>query len=160
MSSRADALEEYQVKAAFLYHFASFVNWPSSTFNRTNGHFHLCIIGNDPFGKILDSTLRDKKIHEHAIDIHRNPSKASLRQCHLLYVTALRSSQLSRLRNQFDNTSMLTVGENDLFIQHGGMITFFMDNQKVRFAINPDAINKTALKVSSKLLRLAKIVSP
>lgn len=158
--SQADGPKEYQVKAAFLYHFATFVDWPSSTFKDTKGHLRICIVGKDPFGESLDATLRAKRIGEHPLEIHRNPRQSTLRLCHVLYVTASRSSQLMTYHQQHGNANVLTVGENDTFMQHGGMIKFFMDDQKVRFAINPDAINKTNLKVSSKLLRLAKIVSP
>ncbi len=158
--SQAEAPREYQVKAAFLYHFATFVDWPSSTFKDTKDHLRICIVGKDPFGENLEATLRAKKIGEHPLEIHRNPRQSTLKLCHVLYVTASRSSQLRTYHQQHGNANVLTVGENDTFMQHGGMIKFFMDDHKVRFAINPDAINKTKLKVSSKLLRLAKIITP
>ncbi len=158
--SHADGPREYQVKAAFLYHFATFVDWPSSTFQVTNGHFRLCIMVKDPFGENLDTALRAKKVDGHPLEIHRNPSTAKLKHCHLLYLTASQSSRLRTYRRHYGNANILTVGENDTFMQHGGIIKFFLDDQKVRFAINPDAINNTNLKVSSKLLRLAKISSP
>jgi hypothetical protein len=151
---------EYQVKAAFMYHFATFVEWPSSTFTDTKGYLRICILGNDPFGKSLDATFRTKKIDNHKFEIHRNPSKAELSHCHLLYLTASQSTQLRSFRKQLSKANVLTVGENDTFIRQGGMIKFFIENQKIRFAINPDAINQTNLKVSSKLLRLAKIITP
>ena len=158
--SQADSPGEYQVKGAFLYHFATFVDWPSSSFNDTNGQFLICIMGKDPFGKHLDSTLREKKIHAYPLEIHRNPRKATLRHCHMLYITASQSSKLNIYLQQYGNANVLTVGENDTFLQNGGMIKFYIENQKVRFAINPKAISTTNLKVSSKLLRLAKIISP
>ncbi len=158
--SQADGLREYQVKAAFLYHFATFVDWPSSTYKYTNGHLRICIMGKDPFGKNLDATMRSKKIGDYPLEIRRNPKKTTLRHCHLLYLNASQSSKLKIYRQQYGNANVLTVGENDTFLKHGGMIKFFIADQKVRFAINPDAINHTNLKVSSKLLRLAKIISP
>ncbi len=158
--SQADGPKEYQIKVAFLYHFATFVDWPSSTYKDTDGHLRICIMGKDPFGESLDATLRTKKIGSHPLEIYRNPSTTTLKHCHMLYLAAAQSSQLRTYRQQYGSANVLTVGENDIFIQHGGMIKFFLDDQKVRFAINPDAINKTNLKVSSKLLRLAKIISP
>lgn len=158
--SHADGPKESQVKVVFLYHFAAFVNWPPATYKNTNGHLRICIMGKDPFGESLDATLREKKIGNHPLEIFRNPSTASLKHCHILYMTESQSSQLKTYRQRYGITNVLTVGENDSFIQHGGMIKFFLDDQKVRFAINPDAISKTNLKVSSKLLRLAKIISP
>ncbi len=158
--SQADGPREHQVKVVFLYHFATFVDWPSSTYKDTNGHLRICIVGKDPFGESLDATLREKKIGNHPLEISRNPSTATLKHCHILYLAESQSSQLKTYRQQYDIANVLTVGENDNFIRHGGMIKFFLDDQKVRFAINPDAINEANLKVSSKLLRLAKIISP
>ena len=158
--SQADAPREYQVKAAFLYHFATFVDWPSTTFKKTNGHVRICIMGKDPFGKNLDSTMRAKKIGDYPFEIQRNPSEATLRHCHMLYIPASQSTKLMSYRRQYGKANVLTIGENDTFMKHGGMIKFFMDDQKVRFAINPNAISATNLKVSSKLLRLAEITTP
>lgn len=158
--SQAEAPGEYQVKAAFLYHFATFVDWPASVFSRANEHFRVCIIGKDPFGKSLDTTLRSKKIHDHELEIRRNPPKTELHDCHVLYLARSQSTQPNTFHKLYGHTNVLTVGENKTFIEHGGMIEFFMENQKVRFAINPKAVKQANLTISSKLLRLAKIVSP
>lgn len=159
-TSQAESPDEYQVKGAFLYHFANFVVWPESTFEPTDGHLRICILGKDPFGQILDDNLESKKAAGHPFQIRRNPSKQDIQYCHMLYVTNSRPATLQELSRQKNKGNVLTIGEARKFIQQGGMVQFFVDNQKVRFAVNPDAVKQTELAMSSKLLRLAKIVSP
>lgn len=158
--SRAEKAEEYKVKAAFFYHFANFVDWPASTFKATNGHLRICVMGKDPFGKLLDDTLSNKSVRDHPFEIRRNPSDNQLKHCHLLYLPTSASSILRALRRNVAKEDVLTVGETQDFMRQGGMVQFFVDNQKIRFAINTNVVNQTNLKVSSKLLRLAKIYTP
>ncbi len=158
--SRAETAGEYQVKAAFFYHFANFVDWPESTFKATKGHIRICVMGKDLFGQTLNATLAKKTVRDHPFEIHQNPPKTELQHCHVLYLSATRSSQMKALHHQIAKSDVLTVGENLEFMRHGGMVQFFVDNQKVRFAVNTDIINQTHLKVSSKLLRLAKNYTP
>ncbi len=151
---------EYQVKAAFLYHFANFVSWPTSTFEATDGQLRICLIGDDPFGQILDRTFANKSVGEHAFDIRRNPPTTDLLHCHMLYVPDTELSSFSKMRQHLTKGEVLAIGETREFLEQGGMVQFFMKDSKVKFAVNPDAINETKLTVSSKLLRLATIVSP
>ncbi len=157
--SQAGEASEYQIKAAFLYRFATFVNWPSPAFTSTNGNLRVCIMGKDPFGTLIDTALAKKTIHDHPVEIYRNPSTKALLHCHLLYLTGSQSSRLPKLMQHLKQGHVLTVGENQEFLKHGGMIQLYIENQRLRFAINPDAIHQSNLKVSSKLLRLAKIVT-
>jgi hypothetical protein len=156
-SSRAEAFEEYHVKAAFLYHFSNFVVWPASTFKATNGHLRICVMGKDPFGQSLDTILANKSVRDHPFEIRRNPPTTELQHCHLLYLPASASSQIRALRHQVAKENVLTVGETLDFMRQGGMVQLFVDNQKIRFSVNTDVVNQTNIKVSSKLLRLAKI---
>lgn len=160
VTSRAETLEEYHDKAAFLYHFSNFVDWPASTFKATNGHLRICVMGKDPFGQSLDATLANKSVRDHPFEIRRNPPTTELQHCHLLYLPASASSHIRALRHQMAKENVLTVGETVDFMRQGGMVQLFVDNQKIRFAVNTDVINQTNLKVSSKLLRLAKIYTP
>lgn len=159
-ASGAETGREYQVKAAFFYHFANFVDWPASTFKNTKGKLRICVIGKDPFGKSLETTLANKSVRSHSFEIRRNPPTQQLSDCHLLYLPASASSKLLALGHQMAKKDVLTVGETHKFMQQGGMVQFFVDDQKIRFAINTHVINQTNLQVSSKLLRLAKIYSP
>jgi hypothetical protein len=157
---RAEALDEYHVKAEFLYHFSSFVVWPESTFKATNGHLRICVLGKDPFGHSLDATLANQSVRDHPFEIRRNPPTTELQHCHLLFLQASASSQIEAIRHQVVKENVLTVGETLDFMRQGGMIQLFVDKQKIRFAVNTDVVNQTNLKISSKLLRLAKIYTP
>ena len=159
-TSRAEAFEEYHVKAAFLYHFSNFVDWPTSTFKATNGYLRICVLGKDPFGPSLDAALANKSVRDHPFEIRRNPPTTELQHCHLLYLPASASSQIQALRHQVAKENVLTVGETLDFMKHGGMVQLFFENQKIRFAVNTDVVNQANLKISSKLLRLAKIYAP
>ncbi len=150
---------EYQVKAAFFYHFANFVQWPASTFNATNGRLRICVMGEDPFGRTLEETLSSKTVQEHAFEILRQPPISQLQHCHVLFFPASASDKIRTLRSQVAKTDVLIVGETLDFMEQGGMVQFFMEDQKVRFSINLDAVGRTDLQVSSKLLRLAQIYS-
>jgi len=158
--NRAETAGEYQVKAAFFYHFANFVDWPHSTFAATKGHLRICVMGQDPFGPTLDATLSKKSVRDHPFEILRNPPTSQLQHCHVLYLPASASSQIHALRPHVAKGDVLTVGETLAFMKQGGMVQFFLDDQKIQFAVNTDAVNQTQLKVSSKLLRLAKIYRP
>ncbi len=158
--SRAEVVEEYKIKAAFFYHFANFVDWPTSTFEATNEHLRICVMGTDPFGQTLDDMLSKKSVRNHPFEILRNPPTTQLQYCHVLYLPASASSKLQGLRHRVEDEDVLTVGETLDFMRLGGMVQFFIDNQKIRFAINTKAVNQSNLKVSSKLLRLAKIYTP
>ena len=157
--SQSEAQGGYSVKAAFLYHFANFLVWPASTFQTTNNRLWLCILGKDPFGHTLEKTLEKKTLRDHAFDIHRNPSRMDLQHCHMLYLASAESPQMETLHHHIAKRDVLTVGEDLEFMRLGGMVRFFVQDQKVQFPINPDVTHQTKLKVSSKLLRLAKIVS-
>jgi hypothetical protein len=117
-------------------------------------------MGKDPFGQSLDATLANKSVRDHPFEIRRNPPTTELQHCHLLYLPASASSQIRTIRHQVAKENVLTVGETLDFMRQGGMVQLFVDNQKVRFAVNTDVVNQANLKVSSKLLRLAKIYTP
>ncbi len=159
-NSHAGTTVEYQVKAAFLYHFANFVDWPESTFQATDGALRICLLGKNTFGEILSASLAEKTVGDRAFNIQENPPKSQLPHCHILYLPQTETGKFDRFRREISKGEVLTVGESSEFMKKGGMVQFFLQDQKVRFAVNPDVINQTNLKVSSKLLRLAKIISP
>ena len=158
--TQAETAGEYQVKAAFFYHFANFVDWPHSTFTATKGHFRICVMGQDPFGPTLEATLSKKSVRDHPFEILRNPPSSQLQHCHMLYLPASATSHILTLRPHIAKEDVLTVGETLDFMKQGGMVQFFLDDQKVQFAVNTDVVDQTQLKFSSKLLRLAKIYKP
>ncbi len=117
-------------------------------------------MGKDPFGQSLDVTLANKSVRDHPLEIRRNPPTTELQHCHLLFLPASVSSHIRAIRHQAAKENVLTIGETLDFMMQGGMIQLFVDKRKIRFAVNTDVVNQTNLKISSKLLRLAKIYTP
>ncbi|MGD9850705.1 MAG: YfiR family protein [Nitrospirales bacterium] len=158
--SQAEGPSDDQIKATYLYHFTKFVEWPTSSFTLENSPLQLCVMEPDTFGPFLETTLKGKSSGTHSLIIKRHPSTKEIRQCHMLFLSKQQASLWSTLRASLAHTTVLTVGEHGDFLKEGGMIQFYRDGQKIRFAINPQTIKQTQLRVSAKLWRLAKIVNP
>lgn len=149
---------EYQVKAAFLYNFAKFVEWPPDVFANEKSPITLCVLGKDPFGRALDDVLQGKMINGREFLIRRTNDLAALKTCQLAFVSEAEIKRLSEIIKNLQGSSALLVGESEGFAERGGQIQFFLEDKKLRFSVNLDAVQRTRLKVSSKLLALAKIV--
>jgi len=143
---------EYRIKAAFLYNFTSFVNWPEGTTGESG--FTLCILGQDPFGTLLDN-LAGKLVNNTPLIIKRIGRSEHLGQCRLLFIGETSTQQLRKTLSLLHDTPVLTVSDTTGFTELGGMIEFRVIANKVRFAINNKAAESAGLSISSKLLNLA-----
>lgn len=149
------ALLEYEVKAAFLFNFTKFVQWPVTAFESAEAPFTICIVGDDPFGKTLDDIVQGESVNGHRITVQRlqaDPQNA----CHLEYIAKNYSIPANALEA---GSGVLTVGEGDDFVRHGGIVGFVVDDRRVRFDINLKAATNAELKLSSKLLAVARSVA-
>jgi hypothetical protein len=146
------------VKAAFLYNFAKFVEWPDGTFANSTSTFTVCVVGKDPFGKALDDAILSKRIADRVTTLARAKRIQDLPECQILFVSASDSPQLSEILHVLHGHRALVVGESENFAGSGGAIQFVIEANRVRFAINTDAVDRSGLKISSKLLALATIV--
>jgi len=146
---------EYQLKAAFLFYFAMFVEWPQRAFADETSPFVIGVLGENPFQNDLTRTVQDKKIDEHPLLVReiRLPTEAT--NCHLLFISASEKKRLPEILESLKGTSVLTVSEVERFTEQGGMINFVLQGKKIRFQINKDAATASGLKVSSKLMNLA-----
>lgn len=156
--ARADAQGlEYQVKAAFLFNFTKFVEWPFDAFTAPGDPVTVCVVGDDPFGESLDAVVQGETANGRPLKVHRTRSFADLRTCHMLFVPRSERRQgtiLASLRG----AGILTVGDGDGFLTDGGIIRFVLDQNRVRFEVNLAAAEGNRLRLSSKLLRLARRV--
>lgn len=148
---------EYLVKAAFVYNFARFVEWPSERSQEPDGPFTLSVLGKDPFGASLES-IRGKRVKGRDMEIRRVDGIENLQRCHILFISGSEKENLSRILMKVSDWPVLTVSDMDGFAHRGGMINFRTVEKKIRFEINLNAAERTGLKISSKLLKLAKIV--
>jgi hypothetical protein len=152
--SPAPRPSEYQVKAAFLYNFVKFVEWPATPGEKV-GPIVLCMLGKDPFGGALDRAVEGKKVEGRPLAIRPINDIAAARSCHVLFVSASEVGRISEITYAVRTWDVLTVSEIHGFSGRGGIITFLMDGQRVRFQINSEAAARAGLKISSKLLQLA-----
>ena len=151
---------EYAVKAAFLFNFAKFVEWPAEAFATPQSPIVIGIIGSDPFGSILDETTRGERVNGRDIVVKRFKWDDQVTACHILFVSPSEHRRLAQLVDRLTGSGVLTVGEHEEFTRGGGMIHFLSENYRIRFAINIRAAERGRLKISSKLLSLATIVAP
>ena len=147
---------EYQVKAAYLFNFARFVEWPKEA---SAGPFTICL-ADDPFGQSLENTLRGETISERPLTVRLLAASDNPRECHILFISDTATARTQNLLDALGTAPVLTVGEDRSFIANGGIIRFTETGRRVQFEINPDAADRRSLKISSRLLRLATIVRP
>jgi YfiR/HmsC-like len=150
---------EYTVKAAFLFHFSQFVEWPASTVPSPNSPLTYCTIGDDPFLGELDEALKGKTVGNHALAVQHLTARDQVDGCQILFIRASEKKRFSEVSAKAERYSILTVGESEHFTRDGGMIGFFLEDNKVRFDINLEATKRAKLKVSSRLLLLARNVA-
>ena len=151
---------EYEVKAAFLYNFAKFVEWPAEALGDANQTFNICFAGDKSIGQDLQQVVSGKSITNHAIRIIQVHTPAESRICHILFLTSETFSEESHFLALLRDASVLTVGETKGFCNRGGIINFWIDSEHVRFEISPKASQRAHLLASSRLLRLARVVGP
>ncbi len=149
---------EYQVKAAFLYNFAKFIAWPPSSFSDASAPLRICVLGQDPFGQELRDITSDKNINGRRLQVDQVADLGLARTCHILFVASSEKAQLKRIFESLQGTDALTVGDTKGFIDQGGMINFVLENNRVQFEVNHKAAERAGLKISSKLLNVAKHV--
>ena len=147
---------EYQVKAAFLYNFMKFVEWPGDALN-SSGTLTLGILGRDPFGDALDE-VRGKSAKGRRIVVLHLRGVEELRECDLLFVCASEKGRLAQILKAAQSSHALTVADQEGFCQAGGMINLVFVNNRVGFEVNVAAASRSRLRVSSQLLRLARLV--
>jgi hypothetical protein len=148
----------YEVKTAFLFNFAKFIEWPASSFATPQSPFAICVLGQDPFGNILDVALQGKVIGIRPLAVRRLKDKFEARSCQIVFVSSSESPHLADIVGTLRGANVLLVGETNGFAASGGTIEFILEDNHVRFAINTDAADRSGLKFSSKLLALAQIV--
>jgi hypothetical protein len=158
LTAQTKSANEYQVKAAFLYNFAKFVDWPPSAFSDAKQPLDVCVYGRDPFGNALEDALLGKTIGERRIGLGRAMQFQDLAGCHVVFVSSPARESTMDLANRLKGRPVLLVGESEGFAASGGAIQFTIEDNRVHFIINPDAADRAGLKISSKLLALAKIV--
>jgi hypothetical protein len=157
-AAQAPPTSEHAVKAAFLYHFAQFIEWPAKALKDSNSPLTYCTIGDDPFHGALDAALLGKTIGARSIRVLHLKQPHEIPGCQVLFVGTVEKKTLPGIFSVAKTDSILTVGESEHFVQEGGMIGFLLEENKIRFEVNLNAAQSAQLKISSRLLTLAKNV--
>jgi YfiR/HmsC-like len=147
----------YQVEAAYLYNFTKFVEWPTDSAGK-NQSFTICVLGDDPFGGALDTTLAGEEIHGSKLAARRIGTAQDSADCRILFVSSSEESRLNEILAALDGASVLTVSDIRDFSRRGGMIQFVMANGRVRFEVNVKNVARAGLSVSADLLEVALAV--
>ena len=158
VNTLAQSSPEYQLKAVFLFNFAQFVEWPASAFPEPDTPLSICILGEDPYGRYLDETVRGETVANHPLTVRRYRTVEEIRGCHILFVSRQEQGHLGEILDSLQGHSVLTVSDAEGFARRGGMIRFVTDHNRIRLRINLEAAKAANLTLSSKLLRPAQIV--
>ncbi|MGB2624291.1 MAG: YfiR family protein [Candidatus Acidiferrum sp.] len=157
-SAQANSPSEYEVKAAFLFHFAQFVDWPPGAFKSADSPLTYCTVGEDPFHGALDASLNGKTIGARPVRVQHFKRAGEVQGCQVLFIGTLERKTIPAALAGLKESPVLTVGETENFTQEGGIIGFFLEDNKVRFDINLVAAQRAKLQISARLLTLAKTV--
>lgn len=154
----AQTIEASRVKAAYLYNFAKFVEWPSGAFANPGDPAVICITGDDRTAEVLEGAVSGKKANGRPVEARTPRSSAEFKSCHVLFIGFSNKSRVVEMLNQLRGSSTLTVGQSDQFISLGGMINLALKNGAIELEIAPGASNAAGLKISSRLLVVSRLV--
>lgn len=146
---------EYQVKAAYLYNFGKFIRWPAAS--GKGDSFAICVLGRDPFGSTLDATLAGETIDGRKVTAVRMARAQDAAECRILFISSSESGRLNEVLAALGK-GVLTVSDMPHFAEHGGMIQFVLEGDRVRFEVNLGAAQRAGLSPSSELLKVATTV--
>jgi hypothetical protein len=153
------APKEYQVKAVFIYNLTQFVEWPAEAFPTENSPMIIGVLGEDPFGNFLEETVRGEEMKGHPLVVEHYQNMEDIKPCHILFVNLSRPDQLKQVFNKLRSQPILTVSDVNYFTRLGGMVRLMNEDNRTKIRINLDATKRADLVMSSKLLKLAEIVS-
>jgi hypothetical protein len=157
--SIAQSEVEYKLKAAYLLNFLEFIEFPANAFKTPVSPVVITILGKDPFGKIIDEIVSGEKIRNHPIVVKRIQTLNNLDNCHVLFISSSEKDNIYSILRKTKDSPVLTISDVEGFGKLGLGINFYLESSKIRFEINLTPLLESDIKVSSKLLRLAKVIN-
>jgi hypothetical protein len=158
MAAEDQTIDEYQLKAAFLFNFTKFVEWPPEVYNTPQDAIGVCILGRSSIAKALEQAVSGKLAEQRKLVIRQLSDPRQVVSCQILFVSSSSRTRWRSILSDPKCIGVLTVGETDGFISEGGVINLKNDDGKVRIQINVEAADRQKLRISSRLLSLAQIV--
>lgn len=156
-NAQSQPSREYQVKAAFLFNFCQFVEWPPEVFLSSTSPFVIGILGTDPFGLFLDELIKGEKLNGRPIIVRRYANVKQVQNCHILFISNSEPQVIEQTLAVLGARSILTVSDSYNFANYGGVIQLSTENNKIKLTINVEAARTSRLDISSKLLRVSQI---
>jgi hypothetical protein len=154
-----ETIEEYQIKAVYLFNFANFFTWPATTFKNKQQPFRICVLGDDLFGIDLDLVIENEEVEGRKVVVQRIRALRNSVRCQILFVSQSEQAKKTAILNYVRRYPILTVSDMEEFATQGGMVEFFNSAyNEVRFSIAPETVKNGGLIASSNLLEIAKIV--
>jgi hypothetical protein len=151
---------EYTIKAVFLEHFTRFIEWPESVEIADDSFpFYVAVIGENPFGSILDQIYSEQKIKNRRVEIHYFSTPDEITDCHILFISGSNKEILTEILSYTKDKPILTVSDTKGFAESGVLINFYLAGNKIKFEINERAVHESGLVMSYRLLSLARIVN-
>jgi hypothetical protein len=154
----SETVSETEAKATFLYHFTQFVAWPARSLPKDTSSFVIGILGEDPFGVILDQTIQDEVVEGRKIVVERYPNLGSIKSCQILFISRSEERRLDEIFNALKDKPVLTVADMPECARRGGTITLITEHNKIRIVVNVATTQAHQLTFSSKLLRAAEVI--
>ncbi len=151
------ATQEYQVKAAFMYNFTRFVEWPETAFKDADAPFIIGVVGGDPFNSFLEEVVSGEKVNSHRIKVVHFKNENDIDDCHILYINVTDPDKIRSILKNRITPFTLTVSDVPNFAKMGGHIRFYKEQDRIRLLINTASTKSTRLSISSKLLSVAQI---
>jgi hypothetical protein len=158
ISAELSRLNEYEIKAAFLYNFIKFTEWPTDGLGKAGDAFVIGVLGKDPFGAALDNVIAGETFHNRKVIARRFTAPEEAANSDVLFISASEESNLAAILKRLDGHSILTISDMEKFVQRGGMINLKKENNRVVFEINLDAAKRGKLEMNAQLLALARTV--
>lgn len=157
-ASSGPPIEEYQLKAAFLFNIAKFVEWPADKFHGAKDPIVLCVLGANPFGDTLEQAAHGISIEDRKFVVRSISDQKQTGSCHILFISSSERKRLRAVLAEIASSGILTVGDIEGFAAEGGVVNLKLEGDKVRIGINVEAAEHEKIRISSKLLSLAQIV--
>lgn len=148
-------VQEYELKAVFLYNLGHFVSWPPKSMN--NGYFLICVLGKDPFQNSLDLATNGKQLHNQSVKLRYLKRVEEGLDCQVVFISSSEEPFISSIVSTLEKYPILTVSDTHNFLNEGGMIRFAIQDGKVKLHINKTNIKKVNLNISARLLAVAEV---
>jgi hypothetical protein len=149
---------EYPLKAVFLLNFAQFTDWPTNAFDQPDSPLVIGVLGNDPFGSVLDDAIKDETVRGRKFVVERYQHVSDIKTCHILFISTSEAVHLDKIIESLKGKPILTVSDIPGSAYWGVCVRFITENNKIRLRINVDSLQEANLTMSSQLLRLAETV--